>query len=114
MVDEFIVKFDDIKWDVPDWAADKGITTYREKRYVGDNRRMRLVEFSEGFDSPGFCQAGHSGIVLKGQFHIDLNGTMILCKKGQTFNYPAGPDTKHKVHAQKDDNALVLFFEVEE
>lgn len=113
-MDKFIVEFDDIEWNVPDWAASMGIKTYREKRFVSDNRRMRLVEFTEGFVSPGYCDAGHSGIVLKGQYHIDLNGTMVLCKEGKPFDFPAGPDTKHKVHAEKGDNALVLFFEVEE
>jgi quercetin dioxygenase-like cupin family protein len=109
---DYIVDFDGIDWVVPEWAA--GGTTYKEKRFVGDNRRMRMVEFKEGFHSPGFCNNGHSGIVLKGQFHIDMNGTTVLCKEGETFNYPAGDQYKHKVHMEKGDGALVLFFEVEE
>lgn len=109
---EYIVDFKNIDWVVPDWAG--GITTYREKRFVGDNRRMRLVEFSEGFHSPGYCNAGHSGIVLGGRFNIDMNGTDVVCKEGDTFNYPAGDQCKHRVHVNKGDGALVLFFEVEE
>jgi hypothetical protein len=43
-----------------------------------------------------------------------MNGTTVLCKEGETFNYPAGDQYKHKVHMEKGDGALVLFFEVEE
>jgi glyoxylate utilization-related uncharacterized protein len=104
-MDNHLIDFEQMDWVQPA----KGI---RYKAYVNGNQRMRLVEFSYGFNEEGYCLNGHAGYVLEGEFANDFNGRLEHFKKGDFCFIPKGEDDKHKAILKEGERALILLFEL--
>ncbi len=100
-----LVDFGSMAWTKPAQGV-------RCKAFAHGNQRMRLVEFSEGFEEGDWCRAGHAGYVLEGTFTNDYHGTLERYKAGDSFFIPAGEYDRHKVIMGKGERVLVLLFEV--
>ena len=99
-----LVKFDKLPWEQSDPGA-------RSKTFVSGNRRIRLVEFSEGFIEPDWCRKGHAGYVLDGECALDFNGTLEHFTKGDVIFIPEGEESKHKAVLGKGEKVTLLLFE---
>jgi len=101
----YLIEFDKIPWD----ESVKGV---RIKPFINENQQVRIVEFSEGFVEPDWCQEGHVGYVLDGKFSIDYTGTLERYKKGDVIFIPKGEQAKHKAILGKDEKVTLLLFEI--
>ena len=100
-----LVDFNHMEW------VDSG-TGVRVKKVVHENQQMRIVEFSEGFVEPDWCQHGHAGYVLDGEFALDFNGTIERYKKDDVVLIPNGENDKHKAVLGKGEKVTLLLFEI--
>jgi len=86
---KYKIEFENIPWESPA----KGI---KFKRYIQNNRAIRLVEFSNDFIESDWCSKGHIGYILNGQVEIDFNGNKIVFGPGDGLFIPEGTENKHK------------------
>jgi quercetin dioxygenase-like cupin family protein len=95
------VDFDQLEWQSPLPGA-------RFKAHRAQGRQLRLVEFTEQFVEPVWCQKGHVGVVLEGELEIDFHGERIRYREGDGIFIPAGSETGHKARSITPVVRLVL------
>lgn len=84
----------------------------RVKELTRGSCKLRLAEFSEGFDEPDWCPRGHLGIVLNGIARVVFhNGIETIFQEGEIIDIPAGGDDKHKAVIDHGQACTILFFE---
>jgi quercetin dioxygenase-like cupin family protein len=74
-------------------------------------QRVRLVEFSEGFEEPGWCTAGHAGRVLEGACTLRTREGDQRLEAGDVVAIPAGDACAHKAVLGPGERVLLLLFE---
>ena len=99
-----LINFEDMDWERPAPGV-------RQKVHALGDRRMRLVEFSEGFVEPDWCTRGHAGYVLEGNMSVDFDGRIIDFKAGDGINIPEGAENRHKAKIAMGEMVLLLLFE---
>lgn len=57
--------------------------------FVGD-KRIRILELPAGFREENWCEKGHVGYVLQGQFTIEFRNHEVACGPGMGFVIPDG------------------------
>jgi len=57
------IDFGDVAWQAP-------APGQRSKVVERGGKRLRLVEFAEGFAEDDWCTAGHAGVVLEGALTV--------------------------------------------
>lgn len=83
------VDFAQLSWD--GWAS--GVPA-RIKAAQVEGQRVRLIELGPGFVEPQWCEKGHAGYVVSGQYVTDLDGETWMMRAGQGFILPKG--TRHR------------------
>jgi len=83
------VNFDELPWQSPMQGA-------RFKSFSRDGKTLRLVEFTNEFVEPHWCEKGHIGVVLSGELEIDFKGKVVRYPEGTAIFIPAGADHGHK------------------
>ena len=101
----YLVEFDKLEWN----EHAKGI---RFKVFRHGIQQIRLLEFSEGFVEAEWCQKGHAGYVINGEFSNDYSGTIERYHKGDIVFIPAGEQAKHKAILGKGEKVTLLLFEI--
>ena len=100
-----LVEFNKLLWN----ESAKGV---RFKVFINENQQIRLVEFSERFIEQNWCEKGHAGYVLNGNFSTDYNGIIEKYIKGDVIFIPKGENNKHKVIMEKGEKVSLLLFEI--
>ena len=104
-MDDYKIEFEKVPWV----DAAPGL---KYKEFIKDNKKLRLVEFSDNFIEKDWCEKGHFGIALDGRALVLFNnGLNVTFAKGDIINIPHGENDKHKTIISKGEKALVLFFE---
>ena len=103
----YMVEFEKIEWN-------NTAIGMRTKLFINGNQQLRLVEFSEGFVEYDWCQKGHAGYVLDGEFSINYSGLIEKYKKGDIIFIPKGEKSKHKAILNKNEKVTLLLFEIVE
>jgi len=98
------VNFDELLWQSPMQGA-------RFKSFSCDGKIPRLVEFTNEFVEPHWCEKGHIGVVLSGELEIDFKGDVVRDPEGTAIFIPAGADHGHQ---GRSVSPLVRLFLVEE
>jgi quercetin dioxygenase-like cupin family protein len=80
----------------------------RYKVFQHGLRRLRLVEFAEGFVEPDWCTRGHVGYVLAGTGVLQLESETIPFGAGDGIFLPPGPENKHKLKVTAGPFRVVL------
>lgn len=81
----------------------------RVKRFERDGRSIRLVEFTETFVEPGWCEKGHSGMVLEGALAlVFLDERTEQLSAGDGLYVPPAPEGRHKAVVPRGGRALLL------
>ena len=101
---DMLINFEDMGWERPAPGV-------RQKVHTIGDRRMWLVEFSEGFTEQGWCTRGHVGYVLEGNMSVDFDGRIIDFKTGDRIDIPEGTENRHKAKIAMGERALLLLFE---
>ena len=99
-----LINFENMDWERPAPGV-------RQKVHTIGDRRMRLVEFSEGFVEQDWCTRGHAGYVLEGNMSVDFDGMIIDFKAGDGIDIPEGAENRHKAKIAVGKMALLLLFE---
>ena len=102
---DFIIKFASLEWQSPRPG-------FRQKSFIREGERIRLLEFSEGFREPEWCVKGHRGYVLQGELTIDFNGKLQKFRAGEGLSIPEGKiESRHKVIIAPGEKALLILFD---
>ena len=97
-----IETFDDLEWESPGPGC-------RFKALRQEGKQLRLVEFTPEFVEREWCEKGHAGIVLQGEFEIDFGGRTLKYREGMPIFIAAGSP-----HKARHLSSLVRLFLVEE
>lgn len=99
---DYKVDFREISWEMP-------IEGMRCKIKKQKNRQLRLVEYSKEME-PHWCEKGHIGYVLEGEFEIQFEEESHLYKKGDGIFIPTGKEHRH-MGMVRSDKVKVIFVE---
>lgn len=85
---KYKIDFDAIQWSSP-------MDGVRHKIFLFNDKKLRLVEYSADME-PHWCDRGHTGYILDGQFQIEFNDSVQVFNAGDGIVIPDGLDHKHK------------------
>ena len=98
----YLVDFGAIPWTVP-------MEGVRCKIHAEGDRRVRLVEYGSPMP-PHWCEKGHAGFILEGEFEIEFERETLVFRSGDGVFIPDGPAHKHRARALTD-TVTALFVE---
>ena len=99
---DYKVDFEGIQWETPM----KGV---RQKVMRHGARQLRLVEYSRDLE-PHWCQKGHIGYLLDGEFEITFDSGVFVFNPGDGIFIPAGSEHRHMGRALSN-TVTVIFVE---
>ena len=88
---QYKIDFEKIKWEQPMEGVRCKIIRY-------GNKQLRLVEYTK-IMPPHWCEKGHYGLVLDGEFEIELQNEKHVYRPGDGVFIPDGEEHKHKGRA---------------
>ncbi len=81
------VDFDALEWQTP-------MAGLRFKAQQQGGRQLRLVEYTREME-PHWCEKGHIGYVLEGQFEIRFDSGSMVFGPGDGMFLPPGKEHRH-------------------
>ncbi len=100
-----LVPFDQLPWESPAPGA-------RFKAYVRGAQRLRLLEFSPGFEEAEWCTRGHAVHVLEGSLTLRLRDGEVRLRRGDVAFLEAGDGHAHRAVLGAHEHARLLLFEL--
>lgn len=85
----------------------------RFKAFEHHGRKLRLVEFTRGFQEPDWCRRGHIGYVLEGEGELHFSKHTVELKAGDGLFIPPGEEHKHRLHIPGAGLRVVLVEELQ-
>ena len=85
---------DRIDFDALPWESTVPGARFKVHREGG--KQIRLLEFTEGFVEPHWCEKGHIGYVLEGTLEVDYRGRCVRYPAGSGLFILGGPQSGHK------------------
>jgi ethanolamine utilization protein EutQ (cupin superfamily) len=104
MMESYKIDFTSIPWESP-------MPGLRGKAHRRDGRQLRLAEYTRHM-APHWCERGHIGYILDGQFEIRFEHQTLVFKPGDGVFIPPGPAHKHMARALSDTVRVVFVEEV--
>ena len=101
------IRFGSINWDEVVPERHEGITGYAlwKVRQVG-GIRLRLVEYSPGYEADHWCDKGHIIYCVKGEMTTELkDGSRHVLKEGMVYHVGDNADS----HRSFTDKGVTLF-----
>jgi mannose-6-phosphate isomerase-like protein (cupin superfamily) len=95
------IDFDSIAWEKWDKPGAEG----RVKIAYTGGLRVRLLELPAGFNEEHWCERGHQGFVLQGEFTIHFDNRSVPCGPGMGFVIPG--DERHRSQGSDDEPTVV-------
>ena len=95
------IDFDALPWESP-------IPGARFKVYREGGKQIRLVEFTEAFVEPHWCEKGHIGYVLEGTLEVNYKGRRVRYPAGSGIFISEGTQSGHKAKSLTAIVRLVL------
>ncbi len=90
------------------WEAPMDGLCFKASKQNG--KQLRLVEYTKEMP-PHWCENGHIGYVLEGEFEIAFEGEVVIFKPGDGIFIPAGKEHKHMGRALTHIVKIVFFVE---
>jgi quercetin dioxygenase-like cupin family protein len=103
-MNSYYVDFDSMEWESP-------TTGVRFKAISSGGRQLRMVEFTPAME-PHWCENGHIGVVLEGEFEIKFDGDIVTYKSGDGVFIPSGSEHRHMGKALTDVVRVVFVEDV--
>ena len=101
---QYKVDFASMSWETP-------MDGLRFKATRQGGRQLRLVEYTKDME-PHWCEKGHIGYLLAGQFEIRFEGEVAIYNPGDGIFILSGPEHKHMGIALTDLVRAVFVEEV--
>ena len=101
---EHLIKFSEYKWE----NAMDGV---RCKVYRHGGKQLRLVEYTSEM-TPHWCDKGHYGYILEGEFEIEYPGETVLYKAGDGVFIPEGDEHRHRARVISESVRAVFVEEL--
>ncbi|SED97814.1 hypothetical protein SAMN05216532_6472 [Streptomyces sp. 2231.1] len=95
------IDFDSIPWEK--WHK-PGADGRVKIAYTG-GYRVRLLELPAGFNELNWCETGHQGYVLRGEFTIHFDNRSVPCRPGMGFVIPG--DERHRSQGSESESTVV-------
>jgi quercetin dioxygenase-like cupin family protein len=102
---QYRVNFNGLPWETP-------MSGVRFKVKKQGERQLRFVEYTKEMP-PHWCEKGHFGYVLEGQFEITFTDRVEVFNPGDGVFIPAGAEHKHMGKALTDMVRVIFVEEVE-
>ncbi len=99
-----MIDFEDIPWI----SKAPGI---RSKTFRRDGKKIKLVEFTDGYLEEDWCSKPHFGFVLEGSFSIEFEDGLVHFAKGDGIFIQGGEENRHRALISKRERALLILFE---
>jgi quercetin dioxygenase-like cupin family protein len=99
---QYNVKFDELDWEEP-------LEGIKNKIYKHKDKQIRLVVYTKKVP-PHWCEKGHYGYILDGDFEIEFRDKQIIYKTGDGVFIPEGKEHKHRARALTE-NVKAIFIE---
>lgn len=103
-IEQYRALFDALEWQGSIHGA-------RFKAFRNGGKQLRLVEFTDEFVEPDWCDKGHIGYVIQGELEIDFHGNLVRYPEGSGIFIPSGAASGHK---GRSVTPTVLLFLVED
>jgi len=97
---QYKVDFKTHEWQTP-------MEGVRFKVNKQNGRQLRFVEYTKKMP-PHWCENGHIGYVLEGEFEIAFEGEVDIFRHGEGIFIPAGKEHKHMARALTDIVKIVF------
>lgn len=94
IVSGYHVDFDKLEWESP-------MAGLRFKAESSGGRRLRMVEYTPAMELH-WCDKGHIGYVLEGEFEIKFDSGVETYRPGDGVFIPAGKEHRHMGRALTD------------
>jgi quercetin dioxygenase-like cupin family protein len=99
--DRLLLDLDDCAWsDIGGHA--------REKRIEKGGGRVRLLELSDGYEHPDWCEKPHLGFVLQGRIDLEFDDERWEIAAGNGLEVGAGSAFRHRPIAAETPALLLL------
>lgn len=99
---QYKINFEELNWEEP-------IQGVKCKIYKYGNKQLRLIVYTKEMP-PHWCENGHYGLVLDGEFEIEFQNEKHIYKSGDGVFIPHGEEHKHKGRVISE-SVKVLFVE---
>ncbi len=99
---QYLTKFEELDWVEP-------IEGVKQKIYKYNGKQLRLVIYTKEMP-PHWCENGHYGIILEGEFEIEFQNETQIYKSGDGVFIPPGEEHKHRARVLSK-SVKVLFVE---
>ena len=99
---QYKVDFNSIPWETP-------MDGLRFRAFQQGDKQLRLVEYTRDM-VPHWCEKGHVGYVLDGEFEIQFERQTVVFQAGDGVFIPPGPEHKH-MGKTRTDVVRVVFVE---
>jgi quercetin dioxygenase-like cupin family protein len=103
---QYRVDFNGVPWETP-------MPGVRFKVSKQGGKQLRFVEYTKDMP-PHWCEKGHYGYVLEGQFEIKFTKKVEVFNPGDGVFIPPGAEHKHMGKALTDVVRIIFVEEVEE
>ena len=103
-MDGYHVDFGTLEWGSP-------MRGLRFKAKSGGGRRLRMVEYTPAMELH-WCDEGHIGYVLEGEFEIKFDSGIVTYKSGDGVFIPSGSEHRHMGKALTDVVRVVFVEDV--
>ena len=97
----------DYKVDFTSLAWETAMPGLRFKAVKRGGKQLRLVEYTKAME-PHWCEKGHIGYVLEGQFEIAFEDQTAVFNPGDGIFIPPGPEHKHMGQALTDVVRVIM------
>ncbi len=91
---QYRVDFESISWEAP-------MDGLRFRAVRHDGRQLRMVEYTKDME-PHWCEKGHIGYLLDGEFEIRFDDGVSVFKPGDGIFIPSGREHRHMGKALTD------------
>jgi hypothetical protein len=108
------MKLRDIPFGVTDWSAvepeeksaQAGRTFWRTRQFGA--LRVRMVEYTPGYESDHWCEKGHILLCLQGELHTELaDGRRYVLKPGMSYQVADGAE-RHRSSAPRGATLFIV------
>jgi hypothetical protein len=80
----------------------------KSKTIMHDDVRLRLVEFSAGFEERDWCRGEHYGLLIEGELELQLPGGIFRAFAGDAVVLPPVAECRHKARSLTPTALLFL------
>ncbi|HVG34616.1 MAG TPA: cupin domain-containing protein [Pyrinomonadaceae bacterium] len=83
----------------------------RSKAFVGDGKKLRLVEFTEEFVEHEWCLKSHTGYVLEGEMEITFDDGTERLSTGDGIFIAGGERQRHRARVAAGSSLRLILVE---